>query len=70
MEKNEKNSSSLIKISQFKRLEINNPKTFFHLIYTFPNNDYLLESLQYTKDFKNQYQIRKKFQIKMNMILN
>ena len=60
MEKNEKTSLSLIKISQFKRLEITNPKTFFHLIYTFSNNDYLLESLQCSKDFKNQYQIRKK----------
>ena len=75
MEKKCKNSSPLIKISQFKKLEISNPKTFYQLIYKFSNNDYLLECLKYTKDFKNQYQIRKqipnsdKFDIKLEFQL-
>ena len=37
-------SSQLIKLSILKKLEIENPKEFFQLIYTFSNNDYLFES--------------------------
>lgn len=56
---NESNLFPLIKISNFKKKEISNPKIFFHLIYTFYNKDYLFESLQYTKDLKIKYEIRK-----------
>lgn len=73
---NESNLFPLIKISNFKKKEISNPKIFFHLIYTFYNKDYLFESLQYTKDLKIKYEIRKQhsnkeeFETKLSFELN
>ena len=58
MLKNELNTPCLNKISNFKKIEISNPKEFYHLIHTFSNNDYLVESLQYTDNIK--YEIRTK----------
>ena len=58
MLKNELNTPCLNKISNFKKIEISNPKEFYHLIHTFSNNDYLVECLQYTDNIK--YEIRTK----------
>ena len=74
---NELNSSQsqIIKLRNFKKINDINPKTLFHLIYTFSNNDYLLESLKCTEDFKLNYEIRakklneEKFDIKLKFQL-
>ena len=58
MIKNELISPQLFKLSNFKKIEIENPKEFFHLIYTFSNNDYLFESLEYNDIIK--YEVRNK----------
>ena len=54
------NDKPIIKISKFKRVEISDPKKFFHLIYTFSNNDYLFKCLGSTVDMKDKFEVRKK----------
>ena len=69
MLKNELIPPQLIKISNFKKLEISEPKTFFQLIYTFPNNDYLFESLQYFDTIKYEIRTKKPNQKELEMKL-
>jgi hypothetical protein len=54
------NDKPIIKISKLNRVEISDPKKFFHLIYTFSNNDLLFKSLTSTVDLKDKFEIRKK----------
>lgn len=54
------NDKPIIKISKFNRVQISDPKTFFHLIYSFSNNDLLFKCLIPNSDLKDKFEIRKK----------
>ena len=64
------NDNTFIKISKFNRLEISNQKAFFHLIYTFSNNDLLFKCLISTIDLIDKFEIRKKTKPEKSQISN
>jgi hypothetical protein len=64
------NDKPINKISKFNRKEITDPNTFFHLIYTFSNNDFLFKCLTSTIDLKDKFEIRKKINSEASQLSN